>query len=54
MASIKCEMCGAHMEAETEEELAEIFQKHSKDVHDMELSDEEALRKVTEGRLGDI
>ena len=40
--SIKCEMCGAHMEADTEEELAKTFQEHAKHAHDMDMSEEMA------------
>ena len=54
MASIKCKMCGAHMEADTHEELATVFRKHSKDVHDMDMSHEMALKKVKMAQEGEM
>jgi predicted small metal-binding protein len=52
--SIKCPMCGAHMEADTDHELATVFQKHSKDVHDMDMSHEESLKKVKMAQEGEM
>jgi predicted small metal-binding protein len=54
MASIKCKTCGAHLEADTEEELVKVYQKHTKKAHGMEMSHEMALKEIKEGRLGDI
>jgi predicted small metal-binding protein len=50
--SIKCEMCGAHIEADTVEELSNEFQEHAKHAHDMDLDDEMALKKVTMAQEG--
>jgi predicted small metal-binding protein len=52
MASVKCPMCGAHMHADSDDELVKGFKKHSKDVHDMELSDEEAKKKIKMAQEG--
>jgi predicted small metal-binding protein len=54
MASIKCEMCGARLEADSEAELAKLMQEHAKEAHDIDMSDQEAARQVTEGMLSDI
>jgi predicted small metal-binding protein len=54
MASVKCPMCSAHMHADSDEELVQVFKKHSKDVHDMELSDEEAKKKVKMAQEGEM
>jgi hypothetical protein len=41
------------MEAETIEKLGLVFQGHSKDVHDMEMSHEEAMEKVKMAQEGE-
>jgi predicted small metal-binding protein len=52
--SIKCPECGHPMTADTEEELAKVFQKHTKDVHDMDMSHEMALKKVKMAQEGEM
>ena len=49
-----CEICGARLEADSKEELAKLLQEHAREAHDIDMSDEEAARQVTEGQLGDI
>jgi predicted small metal-binding protein len=49
-----CGICGARLEADSKEELAKLLQEHAKEAHDIDMSDEEATRQVTEGQLGDI
>ncbi len=44
--SINCPTCGAHLKADDEHELAHTFKKHTADVHDMEMPEEEAKKKV--------
>lgn len=51
-SSIKCEMCGAHLEADTDEELATVYQEHAKHTHDMEMSQEMFLKKVKMAKEG--
>ena len=50
--SLKCKVCGAHMEADTEEELVKVYQKHAKKAHDMDLSEEMAAKEVKESQFG--
>ena len=40
------------MEADTEEELAKTFQEHAKHAHDMDMSEEMALKKVKMAQEG--
>jgi predicted small metal-binding protein len=51
--SIKCEICGAHLEADTEHELAETFQEHAKHEHDMDMDHGMAMKKVRMAQEGD-
>ena len=51
--SIKCEMCGASLEADTRTELMNVSQEHAKHAHDMDMSDQEAKR-IIEGQIGSI
>ena len=52
MASMKCPKCGAHLEADDEHQLAIVFQKHAKDVHEMDMPHEMALKKVKMAQEG--
>ena len=53
-SSINCEVCGAHLEHDTDEELATVYQKHAKDTHDMEMSREMFLKKVKMAQEGEM
>jgi hypothetical protein len=43
---IKCPMCGADLKGEHADDLGVKFKDHSHEVHDMEMSEEEAKQKV--------
>ena len=51
--SVKCEVCAARLEADSEDELAKLMQEHAKDAHDVDMSEEEA-REIIEGQIGNV
>ena len=50
--SIKCPTCGMELKAPNEEDLGKKFKVHTHEVHDMEMSEEEATQKVKMMRSG--
>ncbi len=44
--SIKCPSCGMDLRAAHGEELAKTFKEHTAHAHGMEMSEEEAKKKV--------
>jgi len=50
--SIKCPQCGMELKAPNDDELAKNFKAHTHEVHDMEMSEEEAKQKVKMMRGG--
>jgi predicted small metal-binding protein len=44
--SIKCPQCGMEIHGPDEEGLARNFKEHTHEVHSMEMSEEEAKKKV--------
>ena len=50
--SVKCPTCGMDLKAPNEEELAKKFKGHAHEAHSMEMSEEEASKKVKMMRSG--